>query len=261
MTGQGIVPSGPVGDVDLQAIDRIPPDPEERRAQRKKVGKVLADLFYNALPQQKKDLVDQLKSDSVCDENVRHIIEKEFDDFILGQAHCLGWRIFLSDTILARIAKWEIPAEKDGPKLSVELGKALALHAGILRGEARRPVPPEMYGFREKTKPELKVLLRKTKLFIAVKRPRGRQGWDQIISYICREIEGDSATFPILGGRLRPLKGFLWHLQDSYPDTPAFLGDRTPADFFKEWAGWAENRDPEALRQDVSKLGGQIQKL
>jgi hypothetical protein len=257
MTDQGIVRSVSV-DVDLQAIERVHiSDPEKR----KEVGAVLTNLFYNALPQQKKDLFDQLKSDSACDDNVKHILEKEFDAFILSQAQCLGWRILLSDTILARIAKWEIPAEKDGPRLFDELGKSLALHAGILRGEARRPVPREMYGFREKTKPELKVLLRKTKLFIAANRPRGRQGWDEIIAYICRQIEGDSETFPILGGRLRGLKGFLWYLQDSYPDTPASLAERTPADFFKEWAGWAENRDPEALRQDVSKLGGQIQKL
>ncbi len=257
MTGQGIVRSI---DVDLQAVDGIPLDPEKCKALRKGVGSVLTNLFYNALPQQKKDLFDRLNPDSACDENDRHILEKEFDAFILSQAHCLGWRILLSDTILARIARWEIPAEKDGPKLLDELGKALALHARISRGEARRHVPQEMYACRKEMMPELRVLLRKTKAFIAVNRPRDRRGWDEIISYICQHIEGDSQTFPMLSGRLRWLKGFLWHLQDSYPDAPAFLADMTPANFFNDLAGWGEGRDPEALRQDVSKLAGQIRK-
>ena len=232
---------------DIQMVEELPRDPV-LRSQLSAVmdGNFLAQFEYGL---SRSELTlwrrEGLKSQQITD---------RLDEFILGQARVLGWRLFLCDAVLRRIAHWWWQGETNGPQLLSQLGKNLSLGAKVIRGKAHLPLKDTaFYQFKRDLVSELRRLLNRLRV-LGAKRNR-LPGLEELGDLIQQEVMKSGQPYPRLWENLT---AFLKYLEwDEKIVIAIGSGEGRPAQIADNFIGWSTNQDPESTRQRISRLGSQ----
>ena len=231
---------------DIQAVERIPRDPKQRIKLSALIGAKFLFEFTDQLSRRERHLWDErgLKSSQIC---------KRMDNFIFEQARTLGWRLFLCEVVLDRISEWW-QGENDGPELLAKLGKELSLGAKVIRGKARFPLNnPGIYQFKKDITDEVRRLLRHLKvLSFGSNHP---PALNELQGCIKQEMVRHYKYYPVLSENLTAFLKFL-ELDDVMCKKVATTAI-TPVRLIDEFMAYFWNRDPESLRQSISRLGSQ----
>lgn len=173
-----------------------------------------------------------------------------FDDFLLGQVQQWGWRTLMCRGMLVRLADWE----EHSPERLLRLGEALQLRSQVFRGEERAPIDgKDLYQFKEKVFPELRILFRKAATFFGPRRERPSSL--EIANWMKREVEDARRSFSFLWANLAQLHGFLAGLDQEDPDIAGRLrtGTMRPKEFIYRWLAATHRREVEVVRQMISR--------
>jgi hypothetical protein len=185
------------------------------------------------------------------------LIEK-FDAFLIHVAGSLGTLIYGLGIVRCRMAAWERqPMEDEGPEKLRRLARAVGQAARVLRGKARAPLTdaglPE---FRRLTIQELKLLFAQLRHFLST-RPRGLTTTD-LLTWVSDRLKQSPDGFGNLFLNLVSLKKFLSELDaagSSFIDLLVVGRPVSAAQFFDNWIAWLRGRDPDKVRQQISRIG------
>ena len=172
-----------------------------------------------------------------------------FDNFVLGQFQHWGWRLLMSRGILMRLADWE----EHSPERFRRLGEALQFNSQVWRSEARAPIDGgQLYEFKEKVFPELKILLRKVASVFGSRATSPSSL--EIANWMEQEIEDSPKDFRFLWANLSQLHGFVAGIDRDDTTFAARLkaGAITPKEFIYRWLATTHRRDVEVVRQIIS---------
>jgi len=213
---------------DFLSIDELPDSSSEINAIGQRLDKVLTNSFLSRVPESEWT-------------NAR------LDDFIFECIHEYGALALLSHRVIRRVLDWRF-APKGISKLE-KLGRELAQAARIRRRLAKGSVGFRHVAAKENMVSELKRLQRAL-----------QNEWPETaessIAFIRRTI-GDHEVYPMLYTNKHALCDDFLH---KYPTKAlAFRGsdriEMTAVQFFHEWLAHSENRTPESVRQDLSRIG------
>jgi len=170
----------------------------------------------------------------------------------LEQARVLGYRVFLSRCFLQCLLQWW-GETKEGPKRLEELGTMLSLGARIVRGEAKAPVEPAHYEFRQDLKSEIAIL---QKYLVAALRTRRQRNPEDLLADAEQAVNsGIAGHLPCLKQNWTAFAAFL----RTHPEylTGLFSPTKytTPARIVNEFIGFSTNRDTESMRIETSRQG------
>lgn len=163
--------------------------------------------------------------------------------------------------MLSRIVEWD--SECNGAELHEKLGKALADHVRIARGDAKAPVDLErLKTARPRLVEEVKLLRRLLKGRFTQQRSLNE---DEIRSTAAQLITGPEHRFFHRTENVAIVLKFDERPEDNNKADPRLsqagprlsglvLNTTTPAAFVDFLLAWSTNRSPEALRQALTKL-------
>jgi hypothetical protein len=236
---------------DLRSITAVPRDPEERRA----ISEVLYERLYAILSGRLSPAELALLRSGEASRTER--LFSELDRVIGDEAASLGWRILLSDVVLARIQQWH-DGETNGPQLLKKFFKILERSALVARGEARHPIDaPEYYADRQSAKQEIRALRNKvcSQLAQRHKLPRLRE----VYSILDKEIIEFPSAYPIVSLNRLSLMRYLRIKDDEHTSLTKRLIAReaTPTEIVDGWFDWGFNTPSGKSRQFISRLGSQ----
>lgn len=231
----------------VHTIDGLPKEPAERLALGLRLQADFITRFEYGLREADKNLWQE-HGFNPPDTLAGFRIREEFDKFMLAQASVLGAWLFLIPVVQQRLIQGQ--HEPDGPKLIRRLGQALVLGIKASRGEARLPIDdPAYYTAKQEAVKELRALQSRLRMKVTRRLP----SLEEILALVQQEVMESAIEFPRLAENLDSLLAFL--RQDRIA-RPFVFAQVRPAPLFDRWAAWATNRDPEKVRQMISRLGG-----
>lgn len=232
----------------VHTCDGLPSEPEARKAMILQLtADLLADFEYG-LKEPRLGLWKRYGLDPPDDFDKVQII-RAFDEFIISQACIYGTYLMCVEPVQLRLTQWH--NEPDGAELIERLGRAISLGIKASRGQARFPIDdPSLYEFKQDTVPELRAL--RSRLRAKVASRHSSPSPTEIKTLVEQEIQDSPAAFPRLS---RNLVALLHFLEQKREMANLFaLGQISATRFFYEFSGWSTNRDPEKLRQMISRL-------
>ena len=235
----------------LDAMNDVPADPAMRARIGAEMFAGLMQRFADGLSSRDLDLWKSPPKDLQGSPEHRRVLN-DFDDYLLGLFHTYGWRLFMSEGVLQRLAEWE----KHGPHLLKRLGEELALRSRVVKGKARHPLDDrDLYEFKEKASEELKVLFRMARTFFGSSNRRPK--CLTIADWMKLEIETQPSSFRSLHASRLSLYSFINTLEqrDHACATRLAAGTLSAKEFFYRWFAAATNRSYEGVRQAISETG------
>lgn len=252
---------------DLQAVNLLPADPEERRRLDEQVTfrifLAASHILNDADQEPLKRLYQKIRS---LDRQIGAVLQvteppetsrrlfNALDDAICEHARIIGMRIWLSRFVYPRICQWE--DEPNGAELHEKLGKALALNVRISRGQATAPIDALLKRVRQELISEVKRLrdLLKGRL-----PERSLPNEEKILSVALELIGTPDHHLIHLKTDSTALRGFNVKDVEAGKKTNSwlfelFMGTASPAVFVDALLGYGTGRSGEALRQALTKL-------
>ena len=237
--------------LDFNAFRRLPRDWEQREQFRVAITYRLDALFREELSAGERAAFD---AGNTRDKALDGVLFK-FDEFIIRQAVSYGWRLFLSNYVMARIAQWWEVAE-NGPELLKRLGDQLAQGAKVMRGKDTFPITdPRWYAAKETAKKELRLLLKQYKnTFNQRRRP---PNYHEMCDWYREKIIEAANAFPFLRANLEVLLRYFEFVRrdDETRLGRIALGEVGAAELFDSMAACSWNVSEDTARQSISHLG------
>ena len=246
----------PANFVDLQLLRNLPPRGSEREQLFEETREQFFYWFSDHL-----SIEDQARLQSairsapgvtlICEliatlpSAVARRFKEALDGLIIEQARTIGVRVFLSRDVLDRVLHWE--GEPEGPRLLRHLTDELL--ARVTPG-ARVPLSPKLRLFRTEMIGEIKQL----KTAIRTRFPERRSPTNDALLYaIFETVRDPNSPYDRLRANQAPLEDFVRGNEDKL--RALILNGRiTPTVFIGEFMAHSMNRDPEALRQGITRI-------
>jgi hypothetical protein len=237
---------------DIQALDRVPADTTTYAALTK-FWKPQIRLWVEARlgPSDCALLKQHAKNLGILPHDVILRCWAALDDVIFEQARIIGWRIFLFPDFVNRVVRWE--KEPKGAEQSERLGKEVALGIAVSQGRKNMPLNSKMRVLRKELIPEVKMLRDRLKSKVM---QRALLDPEKLLGMAIALAGDPSEPFERLRANTTSLKAFIQ--EKSAADEQWLCNlvyhEVTPTVFVDEWLAQATNRDPEALRQAISRM-------
>jgi hypothetical protein len=159
--------------------------------------------------------------------------------------------MMFSSLVSARLMVWE---NRHEDYRFVEFGQAMANAIKILDGRKKpRMNDPRWFDFRQQTVRELKSMLRQFRIFAqSQSRPVNEKVF---VAWVTDYIRKEAESLPYITHNMDSLLGFIQSESSSALHLTVGTPKPSPSQFFYEWFGFAMGREPEQLRQEISRLG------
>lgn len=172
---------------------------------------------------------------------------RAIDERIILETETLGWRIFASTLVQARLQAWEW--QNDGIALYERLGKSLAKFGRIMRQQELPPLDPQIRQNKQKTVNELRLASRAFRQQYTKLRKKLSQA--ELLNMF-RQVLTDG-DFPYLTANRDSWVLFFEQEKDTV--SQALSVSRFPAaSLYDQWLAWATGYKQEALRQKIATL-------
>jgi len=241
------------------ALLQVPKDALEREKIGEQLWTASLMLFESRLSEREKKvwgnppLDEKLSLDEMrrrYPENMRLL--NSFHDFILHQLGEHGAMLLLNRGFIEQIVNWQKHGQTD---LCNRVGAELALWSNVWTGDKSAPIPEDADVWADHVIAELERLLRRVRDEFG---PRTvAPTCERIAAFALHEVEDESRNYRLLRLERAHLCGWIETLPARNRDAAAELlrGELTANDFFYLWYSNSLNRDPKAVRNQISDLG------
>jgi hypothetical protein len=244
----------------LLAVSRVPVDHKKRAQLARVVTDHIFSIVDSRLSPEDQELWRKALSGNAAGEMdwptaTKKRIFGALDRIIIQRAQTLGWRVYLSPWVLVRMAEWH-HSHEHGPFYLNQLGKAVALAAGVARGEAKLPVSePEQKQNKKQGVNELRRLFKKRQDYFKHGQKRSAT-YQDACEWFKETIEDSPKSFPFITMNLVSLLRYFEYARKEDLGFAARLasGEFNPAAFFDSWGAWGQGLSPETFRQSIARL-------
>jgi len=186
----------------------------------------------------------------------------KFDIVLIEQAATLGWRMYESVVVLARIALWSDRTD-DGVDKLARFQSAIIRNAELKRGLAQHPfTEPEWYATRKAALKAVKVLRKELHSRFRIRKTHRPPNLSELYREIRSTIAGNIRSYGHLMANLTSFMSYL-EREDSPSNTVTLLttrfvtGQVTPASIVNGWFDYQGCTANGKSRQIISRIGSQ----
>jgi hypothetical protein len=246
-----LIQDAEAGILDFMSFESPPDDPKEREVWGCCVWSELFRIFRARLSREQIGLVQSLNANpetTPLSHDEALLIDK-LDEVLIEQTAALGWRMFLSRAVVARIARWS-DAEPDGIDKLRRFTTALIRHAEVKRAKARLPFTEQEWPqTRKNALREIKVLQKVLSPRLAVGKPCSTA--TQASALIRAEIAAKRLTYSYLAANLR---SFVEYLETASLSLVFATGQISPGTVLNGWFDHQGSTADDKSRQIISRL-------
>ena len=241
------------GYLDLMSFEFPTDDPHERESRSNCLNAETLRILLGRLSPTEAQLFASMRHnpEEKRDPRMEARIWDKYDDVLIAQAAALGWRMYESYLVLARIAKWS-DSDCNGVKTLKRFNEAIERHAKVKRNIARLPfTESEWYQTRKNAIQEIKALQKKLSAQVVT---RNRPPYP---TTLYRTIRAEIADMPLAYRYLSSnLTSFMDYLERESILTVRFATNQTtPADVVNGWFDYQGSTADGKSRQIISRIG------
>ena len=244
------------GCLDLMSFEFPTDDPQEKESRSVCINMETLRIFRGRLSPAEAQLFASMRHNP---EEKRDPPKEEariwdkYDDVLIEQAAALGWRLYESPLVLARIAKWSDFVWNGIEKLK-RFNEAIERHAEVRRHMAQLPfTEPEWYQTRKNAFQEIKALQKKLSAQVAARNRLPNPA--TLYATIRAEIADMPLAYRYLSSNLTSFMDYLE--RESILTVRLATNQTTPANVVNGWFDYQGSTADGKSRQVISRIGRQ----